>query len=143
MYSFPRLPNTLFAIYYLIILYVTHNSLWKREGYRSLKSRIYVPVQNLGDTAMADPQLSADDTGPHPRCSHLDDLQPDVVGQWTPIDKHPAQLIDPALTLEGVAREQRGQGHVLQGQRGRKRGGGGGGLLNNPGGCGCYGGEGS
>jgi len=56
-----------------------------------------VPVKNLGDTAVADPQLPADDTGPDPGCRHLDDLEPDVVGQRPPVDEHAAQLVDPPL----------------------------------------------
>ena len=32
-------------------------------------------------------------------CDHVGDVvEPDVVGQWPPIDKHPAQLVHPTLT---------------------------------------------
>ena len=55
---------------------------------------------------MADSQLPADHTGSHPGCRHLDDLEPDVVGEGAPVDEHPAQLIDPTLALEWVTREE-------------------------------------
>ena len=61
---------------------------------------------------MADPQLPADDTGPHPRRGHLDDPQPDLVGQGSPVDKDPAQLVDPALALELIT--TRKQGHFAE-----------------------------
>jgi len=72
---------------------------------------------------MADPQLAADHTGPDPRRRHLYDLQPDVVGQGASIDEDPAQLVDPALALEGIAGEE--WGHGRQGCRRAARGGGG------------------
>ena len=49
---------------------------------------------------MADPELSTDDTRPHSRRSHLNDLQPDVVGQGAAVDEDPAQLVHSALALE-------------------------------------------
>ena len=72
---------------------------------------------------MADPQLPADDTRPDPRRRHLYDLEPDVVGQGASIDEDPAQLVDPALALEGIAGEE--WGHRRQGRRRAARGGGG------------------
>ncbi len=72
---------------------------------------------------MADPQLAADDTGPHPRRRHLYDLQPDMVGQGASIDEDPTQLINSSLALEGIAGEERG--HRRQGCRRSARGGGG------------------
>jgi hypothetical protein len=72
---------------------------------------------------MADPQLPADHTRPDPRCRHLYDLEPDVVGQRAPVDEDPTQLVDPSLALEGVAGEERGHGR--QGRRRAARGGGG------------------
>ncbi len=59
---------------------------------------------------MADPELAADDTGPDPGRRHLDDLQSNMVGQRPAVDEDPAQLVDPALALKGVAREERGHG---------------------------------
>ena len=58
------------------------------------------PVQDLRDTSVADPQLSADHTGSHPGRRHLDDLEPDVVGEGAPVDKHPAQLVHTTLALQ-------------------------------------------
>ncbi len=59
---------------------------------------------------MADPELAADDTGPDPGSRHLDDLESNVVGQRPAVDEDPAQLVDPALALKRVAREERGHG---------------------------------
>ena len=49
---------------------------------------------------MADPKLSADHTRSHSGCSHLDDLETDVVGEGAPVDEHPAQLVHTTLALE-------------------------------------------
>ena len=49
---------------------------------------------------MTDAQLTRDDARPDPGGRHLDDLQPDVVGQRPPVDEDPAQLVDAALTFE-------------------------------------------
>ena len=65
-----------------------------------------LPVEDLRDASVADPQLPADHTGSHPGRSHLDDLESDVVGEGAPIDEHPAQLVDPTLALEWVTREE-------------------------------------
>ena len=43
-------------------------------------SCLLVAVKDLGHTAMADAQLSANDTRPHPSGGHFDDLQSDMVG---------------------------------------------------------------
>ena len=55
------------------------------------------PVEDLADTAVADPELPADDAGPHPGGRHLDDLEADVVGQRPAVDEDSPQLIDPSL----------------------------------------------
>ena len=55
---------------------------------------------------MTDSQLSGDHTGPHPRGSHLHNLQSDVVGQRSAIDEDSSELVDSALALEGVTREE-------------------------------------
>ena len=68
------------------------------------------PVQDLRDTSVADPQLSADHARSHPGGRHLDNLQPHVVWQRPPVDEHPTHLVDPALALERVASEK-GGGH--------------------------------
>ena len=60
-------------------------------------SGLLVPVEYLGDAAVADAQLPRDDAGPHAGRRHLDDLQPDVVRQGAAVDEHPAQLVHPAL----------------------------------------------
>ena len=59
-----------------------------------------LPVEDFADTAVADPELPADDAGSHPGGRHLDDLEADVVGQRPPIDEHPAQLVDAPLACE-------------------------------------------
>ena len=58
---------------------------------------LLLPIKNLADTAVADPELPADDAGPHPGGRHLDDLQPDVIGKGPAVDENSPQLINPAL----------------------------------------------
>ena len=60
---------------------------------------------------MTDPQLSGDHTRPHPSRCHLDDLQPDVVGQGPSVDEDSPELVDSALSLEGIPREE---GHFIK-----------------------------
>ena len=55
------------------------------------------PIKNLANTAVADPELPADDAGPHPGRRHLDDLQSDVIREGAAVDKNSPQLINPAL----------------------------------------------
>ena len=47
---------------------------------------------------MRDAQQATDDAGTHAGSRHLDDLEADVVGQWTPVDEDASQLIHPPLT---------------------------------------------
>ena len=58
---------------------------------------LFLPIKNLADTAVADPELPADDAGPHAGGRHLDDLQPDVIRERPAVDKDSPQLINPAL----------------------------------------------
>ena len=58
---------------------------------------LLLPIKNLANTAVADPELPADDAGPHPGRRHLDDLQSDVIWERTAVDKDSPQLINPAL----------------------------------------------
>jgi hypothetical protein len=58
-----------------------------------------LPVEYLGDAAVADPELPGDHAGPHTRCSHLDDLEANMVGERPAIYKDAAQLVHPALAL--------------------------------------------
>jgi hypothetical protein len=46
---------------------------------------------------MADAELPADDAWPDPGRGHLDNLEPDVVGQRPAVDENAAQLIHAAL----------------------------------------------
>ena len=46
---------------------------------------------------MADPELPGDDTRPDAGRRHLDDLEPDVVGQRSAVDEHSAELVHPTL----------------------------------------------
>lgn len=50
---------------------------------------------------MGDPQLSGNHAGPDPMMSHLHDFMTDVVGQRSAVDKHPSELVHPALTQRG------------------------------------------
>ena len=47
---------------------------------------------------MTDPELAGDDAGPDPGRRHLDDLEPDVIGEGPAIDEHTPQLVDATLT---------------------------------------------
>ena len=69
-----------------------------------------LPVEDLRDTSVADPQLPADHARSHPGRRHLDNLQPHVVWQRPPVDEHSTHLVDSALTLKRVAGEK-GGGH--------------------------------
>jgi hypothetical protein len=53
---------------------------------------------------VADAQLAADDAGADAGGRHLDDLEPDVVGQRPPVDENAAQLVDPTLACATVYR---------------------------------------
>ena len=46
---------------------------------------------------MRHPELPGDDAGPDPGRGHLDDLEPDVIGKRSAIDKHATQLVDTTL----------------------------------------------
>ena len=56
-----------------------------------------IPVKDLADTAVRHPELPGDDAGPDPGRGHLDDLEPDVIGKRSAIDKHATQLVDTTL----------------------------------------------
>ena len=45
-----------------------------------------LPVEDLADAAVADPQLAADHAGPDPGCRHLDNLQPTEKGLQGSLD---------------------------------------------------------
>ena len=57
-----------------------------------------IPVKDLADTPVWDPELPGDDAGPDPGGRHLDDLEPDVVWERSAIDEHAPQLVDATLT---------------------------------------------
>ena len=59
---------------------------------------------------MTDSQLSADNTRSHSSCCHFYNLESDMIWKRTSIDEHSSKLVDSALTLERVAREQ---GHLV------------------------------
>ncbi len=61
-------------------------------------ARLLVAVEDLGDAAVGDAQLSRDDARTDSGCRQFDDLQADVVGQRPAVDKDTAQLINTALT---------------------------------------------
>jgi len=62
------------------------------------RARLLVAVQDLGDAAVRDAQLARDDARTHASRRQLDDLESDVVGQWSSVDEHAAQLVHPPLT---------------------------------------------
>ena len=59
---------------------------------------LLVAVEDLADTAVADTELPGDHTGPDAGSGHLDNLEPDVVGQGAAVDEEAAELVDTALT---------------------------------------------
>jgi len=66
-----------------------------------------VSVEYLGNTSMRDPQVPGDDTGSDPCSCHLDDLETDVVGKWSSIDKDSSQLVHSSLALnERIVRKK-------------------------------------
>lgn len=77
-------------------------------------------IQYLGDTAVRYLQIATYLARPDAAGRHFDNLPPDVVGQWAPINEQAAELVHSALAL--VVRI----GAVIVGQEwpevGRKRG---------------------
>jgi len=49
---------------------------------------------------VTDAKLTRNDARPDAGRGHLDDLQPDVVGQGPAVDEDAAELVDAALTFE-------------------------------------------
>ena len=47
---------------------------------------------------MGNPELARNDAGSHAGRCHLDDFQPDVVGQRAAVDEHATQLVHSTLT---------------------------------------------
>ncbi len=56
---------------------------------------------------MADAKLPRNDARPNSGRGHLDDLEPDVVGQRPSVDEDAAKLVDSALTFEAKISEKR------------------------------------
>lgn len=79
----------------------THPGLAATDGSRPDGSCFLVPAKDLGDTAVGDPQLARDDTGPDAMVRHLDNLMTDVVGQGPPIDEDASKLVDSPLAQRG------------------------------------------
>ena len=65
-----------------------------------------LPIKNLANTAVANPELPADDAGPHPGGRHLDDLEADVVRERPAVDEDSPQLIDPPLPWKQINSHQ-------------------------------------
>lgn len=61
------------------------------------------PAQDFGHASVADLQYPRDVAGPRSAVSQLDDLLPGRVGQRSPVDVDPAQLVDSAVTGRGAA----------------------------------------
>ena len=65
---------------------------------RSDAARLLVPVQDLGDAPVRDPQRARDDARADSGGGHLDYLQTLVVGERAAVDENAAQLVHPTLT---------------------------------------------
>ena len=59
-----------------------------------------VPVENLGDAAVADAQLATDDAGADAGGGQLHDLQANVVRQWSAVDEDAAELVHSPLAYK-------------------------------------------
>ncbi len=61
-------------------------------------SSLLVAIEDLGDASVRDAQLPGNDAGTDASGRQFDNLQSDVVGQWTSVDEDSAQLINTSLT---------------------------------------------
>lgn len=59
-----------------------------------------VPVENLGDAAVADAQLATDDAGADASGGQLHDFQANVVRQWSAVDEDAAELVHSSLAYK-------------------------------------------
>lgn len=59
-----------------------------------------VAIENFGDTAVRDPQLTADDARPDTGCCQFDDLQTNVVWQWSTVDEYATKLVHSSLAYK-------------------------------------------
>jgi hypothetical protein len=62
-------------------------------------SSLLVAIEDLGDASVGDAQLPGNDAGTDAGGRQFDNLQSDVVGQWTSVDEDSAQLINTSLTF--------------------------------------------
>jgi len=61
-------------------------------------SSLLVAVEDLGHASVRDAQLPGNDARTDSGGRQFDDLQSDVVGQWTPVDEDSTQLVNTSLT---------------------------------------------
>ncbi len=109
LYLYQSIPNFVAENAFVGLLVLVNLLLNLRHGHPGLgtsndagsdRSGLLVPVQDLADAAVADPELPGDDARPDPRRRHLHNLEPDLVGQGAAVDEETAQLIDSSLTCE-------------------------------------------
>lgn len=79
----------------------THPGLAASDGPGPDGARLLVPAEDFGDAAVGDAQLPRYHAGPDAVVSHLHDFVADVVGQRTPVDENPSELVHPALAQRG------------------------------------------
>ena len=63
-------------------------------------ARLLVSVEDLWDAAVRHAQLARDDARTDASSRQFDDLQSDVVRQWSAVDEHTAQLVHSSLTWD-------------------------------------------
>lgn len=68
---------------------------WGRERGRQLMA---LPAQDLAHAAVRDPELPRDVAWPDTLMRQLHDPLPYDIRQWTAVDEHAAQLVDPTVT---------------------------------------------
>jgi hypothetical protein len=62
-------------------------------------SSLLVAIEDLGNASVGDTQLPGNDAGTDAGGRQFDNLQSDVVRQWTSVDEDSTQLINTSLTF--------------------------------------------
>lgn len=57
-----------------------------------------LPSEYFADAAVRDSELPGDVTRPDSLVSHLHNPLPHQIWKWSPVDKHPSQLVDTSVT---------------------------------------------
>lgn len=82
------------------------------------RGKTYSPAEYFGHASVGHLQYAGYVAGPGTRMRELDDLLPGRVRQWAPVDVHPAQLVDAAVTGRRTTEQSR---RALYHRSGRRR----------------------